>query len=360
MAEKDYYKILNVNSNASKEEIRSAYKKLAKQYHPDINKSPGATEKFKEINEAASVLGDDSKRKQYDQFGSDFEKKYHQDFSRDFSGMDFEDIDFGDLFGMFFGGGGSGKSRRSHGRDMRYNMNITLKEAAFGVKKKIHLQKSESCSECRGRGGEDFETCNDCNGKGVKKVTQRTPFGIFQSSVTCKRCDGRGEIIRNVCSECDGEGVLHKEKTLEVDIPPGVDTGAQLIFKGEGEAVKNGISGDLYVVITVEKHDYFEREEDDLILEMPISVGQAILGDTIEVPTLDGKVDLKIPKATQPETILRLKGKGIKHLNHSGTGDQLVKIKIQIPEKISKKQEELIREFISIEKPKNIFEKLFK
>lgn len=358
---KDYYKILGVDKNASKEEIKSAYKRLAKRYHPDVNKSPDAAEKFKEINEAASVLGDDSKRRQYDQFGSDFERRYHQNFSRDFSGFDFEDMDFGDLFEMFFGRGQSGRTRRSRGRDMRYDLEITLNEAATGVKKEIKLEKTETCPSCKGRGGDDFETCNECNGRGVKKLTQRTPFGIFQSSVTCNKCSGRGEIIKNVCSECDGEGVLHKKKKLEVAIPAGVDTGAQLRLKGEGEAVKNGESGDLYVVISVAPHEFFEREDDDIILELPITVGQAILGDTIEVPTLDGKVDLKIPSGTQPDTILRLRGKGVKHLNHPGSGDQLVRVKVHIPEKLSKKQEELIREFSSIEKkPKTIFEKLFR
>ncbi|MGV8150216.1 MAG: molecular chaperone DnaJ [Candidatus Woesearchaeota archaeon] len=362
-SEKDYYKILGVGKNASKEEIKLAYKKLAKEFHPDVNKDPSATEKFKEISEAASVLGDDTKRKQYDQFGSDFERKYHQDFSRDFRGADFEDMDFGDLFEMFFGGNGAGgsRSRRQRGRDLRYDVEISLEDAAKGIKKTVTLEKPETCPECKGHGGDDFETCNECNGKGIKRVTQRTPFGVFQSQVTCKKCEGRGEIIKNICSECDGEGIVHKQKKLEINIPAGVDNGAQLRLKGEGEAVKNGQTGDLYVIIHVEKHDYFEREDDDILLDIPITIGQAILGDSIEVPTLDGKVELKIPKGTQPETVLRLRGKGIKHLNHPGSGDQLIKVKIHIPEKLTKKQEELIHEFASIDKkPKNIFEKLFK
>jgi len=362
MAEKDYYKILGVKKNASKEEIKSAYKKLAKQYHPDVNKDSGATEKFKEISEAASVLGDDTKRTQYDQFGSDFERKYHQDFSRNFSGSDFEDMDFGDMFEMFFGGGFSqGRSRRSSGRDMRYDMDITLEEVAEGVKKTISVEKQENCKQCEGRGGDDFETCNECGGKGIKKVTQRTPFGIFQSSVTCKKCDGRGEIITNVCSECEGEGIIHKEKKLEVNIPAGVDSGAQLRLKGEGEAVKNGTPGDLYIIIDVKKHKYFDREGDDILLDVPITITQAILGDTIEVPTLKSKVDLKIPKGTQPDTIFRLKGKGISHLNHIGTGDELIKVQVHVPEKLTKRQEEIIREFGELsEKPKSFLGKIFK
>lgn len=362
--EKDYYKILGVGKNASKEEIKSAYKKLAKQYHPDINKDPSATEKFKEINEAASVLGDDTKRAQYEQYGSDFERKYHQNFNQQYSGFDFEDMDFGDVFEMFFGGGFSGSSssghRRTRGRDLRYDVDITLEEAAKGIKKSITIEKPERCEDCNGKGGEDYDKCSDCNGLGIKRVRQQTPFGIFESRVTCKKCQGQGEIIKNLCTTCKGKGITHKKKTLEITIPAGVDSGSQLRLKEEGEAVKGGTTGDLYIFIDVKKHKYFEREEDDITLEVPISVTQAILGDSIEVPTLEGKATLKIPKGTQPETTLRMKNMGIPHLNHPGNGDQLVKIKIEIPEKITKKQEDLIKEFDKeFGKKKNIFEKLF-
>jgi molecular chaperone DnaJ len=365
MADKDYYKILGIDKNASKEEVKSAYKKLAKQYHPDVNKDPNATEKFKEINEAASVLGDDQKRQQYDTYGSDFERKYHQNFNQQFSGFDFEDMDFGDLFEMFFGGGfnsggGSRGHRRSRGRDLRYDLEVTLEEAARGVKKSIELEKPELCEDCNGRGGDDYEKCNECNGQGIKRVRQQTPFGIFESRVTCKKCQGHGEVIKNTCSTCKGRGIIHKEKTLEVNIPAGIDSGAQLRLREEGEAVKGGTTGDLYVFIDVKKHRYFEREDDDIILEISISVTQAILGDEVEVPTLDGKAMLKIPRGTQPETILRMKGKGIQHLNHHGTGDQLVKIKVEIPEKLTKKQEELVKEFDKeLGKKKNFLEKIF-
>jgi molecular chaperone DnaJ len=361
--EKDYYKILGVSKNASKDEIKSAYKKLAKQYHPDVNRETGASEKFKEINEAASVLGDDQKRQQYDAYGSDFERKYHQNFNQQFSGFDFEDMDFGDLFEMFFSGGfnSSGKGhRRSRGRDLRYDIDITLEEAGKGVKKSITIEKPEICKDCNGKGGDDYDRCNDCDGKGIKRVRQQTPFGIFESRVTCKKCQGHGEIIKNSCSTCKGKGVTHKKKTLEVNIPPGVDSGAQLRLKEEGEAVKGGTTGDLYVLIDVKKHKYFEREDDDILLELPISVTQAILGDEIEVPTLEGKAVLKIPKGTQPETIFRMKNKGIQHLNHPGSGDQLVKVKVEIPDKLSKKQEELIKEFDKESgKKKSFIEKIF-
>ncbi len=347
MAEKDYYKVLGVSKNATKEEIKAAYKKLAKEFHPDVNKAPDATEKFKEINEAASVLADDQKRQQYDTYGSDFEKRYHQNFNQQYSNFDFEDMDFGDIFEMFFGGSGFGSmhARRHRGSDLRYDVEITLEDVARGVKKSIALEKPAACDACEGRGGDDFETCKDCNGKGVKRVTQRTPFGVFASTVACKRCEGRGEIIKNVCSECDGRGVLRSKKTLEIDIPAGITDGAQLRLKHEGEAVKNGESGDLYIFISVKEHKYFERDNDDIVLDAHINFTQAILGDEIEVPTLEGKAILKIPSGTQPETVLRMKGKGIKHLHSHGTGDELVRIKVQIPEKLTRPQEHLIKEF---------------
>ena len=361
MADKDYYRILGVQRNATKEDIKTAYKRLAKKYHPDVNKDADATEKFKEINEAASVLGDDNKRAQYDTYGTDFEKQYHQNFRQDFSGFDFDDMDFGDIFEMFFGGSyAQGRNRSSRGRDMRYDMQISLEEAAKGIKRTILVEKPEFCSECDGRGGDDYEVCNDCNGKGIKRVTQRTPFGIFQSTVTCKRCEGKGEIVKNICDECTGRGILVKKRNLEVTIPAGVDSGAQLRLKGEGEAVKGGTKGDLYIFIDVKKHKYFDREEDDILLEMPIGVTQAILGDEIEVPTLEGRANLKIPKGTQPDTVFRMKGKGITHLNHHGVGDQLVKVRIEIPQKLTKKQEDIIKEFQKESgKPKNIFDKFF-
>ncbi|MGV8172524.1 MAG: molecular chaperone DnaJ [Candidatus Woesearchaeota archaeon] len=362
MADKDYYKILGIDKNASKEEVKSAYKKLAKQYHPDVNKAADATEKFKEINEAASVLGDDQKRQQYDTYGSDFERKYHQNFNQQFSGFDFEDMDFGDLFEMFFSGGfNSNQShRRNRGRDLRYDLEITLEEAANGVKKSITLEKPELCKDCNGRGGDDYERCNDCDGKGIKRVRQQTPFGIFESRITCKRCQGHGEIIKNTCSSCKGKGTINRKKILDVDIPAGVDSGSQLRLKEEGEAVKGGTTGDLYVFIDVKKHKYFEREDDDIILEIPISVTQAILGDEVEVPTLNGKAMLKIPKGTQPETTFRMKNKGIQHLNHPGSGDQLVKVRIEIPEKLTRRQEELIKEFEKESgKKKSILDKIF-
>jgi len=364
MPDKDYYKILGISKTASKEEVKSAYKKLAKQFHPDVNKDADATEKFKEINEAASVLGDDTKRQQYDQYGPDFERKYHQNFNQQYSGFDFEDMDFGDVFEMFFGGGfgaSSGGSRKSRGRDLRYDMEITLEETATGIKKSITVEKPELCEDCEGRGGEDYEKCNDCGGQGVKRVRQQTPFGIFESRITCKKCQGHGEIIKNTCSTCKGKGVLHKKKTIEVNIPAGVDSGAQLRLREEGEAVKNGTTGDLYVFIDVRKHKYFEREDDDILLEISITVTQAILGDEVEVPTLEGKAMLKIPKGTQPETTFRMKNKGIQHLNHPGGGDQLVKVKVEIPERLTKRQEELMKEFEKESgKKKGILDKLFR
>jgi molecular chaperone DnaJ len=223
------------------------------------------------------------------------------------------------------------------------------------------LEKPELCEDCNGRGGEDYEKCNECNGQGIKKVTQRTPFGVFASTITCKKCQGHGEIIKNTCQTCKGRGVVHKRKTLEVSIPAGVDSGAQLRLREEGEAVKNGTTGDLYIFINVETHKYFAREGDDILLDVPITITQAILGDEIEVPTLEDKAMLKIPKGTQPETILRMKGKGVEHLNRHGVGDELITIKVEIPEKLTRKQEELIKEFDKESgKRKSFFDKLFK
>src|SRR4030042_2057902 len=314
MAEKDYYKILGVSKNASKEEIKKAYKKLAKQYHPDLNKSSDATEKFKEINEAASVLGDDDKRKQYDQFGADA-FKYGTGAGPgaggfgargfDFSGFDFSDLgfdrfDFDSIFDTFFSGGGfggrvrrgrSGFQRAGHGgRDLGYELSITLEEAAHGIKKKIRVTKNDVCEECDGKGG--------------------------------------------------------KNRTIEMEIPAGIMDNAQLRVSGEGEAGFRGSNpGDLYLTIHVEPHEVFERQEDDLVLTQGITFSQAALGGKVKVPTIDGEAVLKIPPGTQPDTVLKMSGKGVKHLHGYGRGDQLVKINIEVPRHLSRHQEKLLKDF---------------
>ena len=361
---KDYYKILGVEKNASKEEIKKAYKRLAKKYHPDLNKESGSEEKFKEINEAASVLGDDEKRKQYDTYGSDAFKYAGAggpgagfggfDFSGfDFSDFGFDRFDFDSIFDTFFSGGfgragrgGFRRARTSSGRDLAYELSISLEEAAKGVNKKIKVTKNYVCEECEGKGGSGATTCPDCNGSGMHRETRRTAFGLFQSSTTCRTCNGTGEVFRQACKECEGAGRVRKTKTIEVDIPAGIMDGAKLRVAGEGEAGYRGANpGDLYLLIHVEPHDLFERHGDDLLSEQDITFFQAAMGDKIKVPTLDGEATLKIPAGTQPGTVLKMGGKGVKHLHGFGRGDQLVKINIEIPKHLSRKQEKLLREF---------------
>ncbi|MBN1155978.1 molecular chaperone DnaJ [Candidatus Woesearchaeota archaeon] len=373
MAEKDYYKILGVEKNATKDEIKSAYKRLAKKYHPDVSKEAGAAEKFKEINEAAAVLGDDKKREQYDHYGTSAQQ-FGYDFSgQNFGGFGFEDFanfDFDDIFDRFFGGGFSGFSSRqsrrgsSRGSDLRYDMQITLEEASTGVTKHIVIPKKDTCPKCNGTGAEDEDDvaeCSECRGSGQMRQTRRTPFGIFSTVTTCSNCNGSGEVIKHKCKECNGKGVVSVERKLSIDIPRGIEDGTSLRVAGQGEAgEKNGRTGDLYVVVRIKPHEYFERRGDDIYLEIPISLVQAMLGDEVEIPTIDGKAKLKIPAGTQPETTFRMRGKGIHGMRGFGSGDQLVKVKVQIPERLNKEQKELIEKFakISPDKEKSFFSKL--
>ncbi|MEM4260170.1 MAG: molecular chaperone DnaJ [Candidatus Woesearchaeota archaeon] len=366
---KDYYEILGVKRNASKEEIKTAYKNLAKKYHPDINKSDNAQEKFKEINEAASVLLDENKRQQYDQYGSDFLKRGGATYS-DYAGFESSGFsDFEDIFENFFGGSfenfGFGekrsRNRKARGRDLRYDLEIDLEDVAFGTKKEINITKTEKCDQCDGKGGKQFEPCDNCEGHGQIRQTRRTPFGLFQTTTMCNKCKGSGQIPKKKCEICGGDGVVEKSKKLIINIPAGVEEGTQLRVAGEGEAVKNGINGDLYVFITVKKHSDFERQGDDIIIKLPISFVDAALGAEIDVPTLKGKAKLTIPRGTQSETIFRMKGKGIPHLRSYGTGDQLVKVTIEVPKHLTKKQIELLKEFDEEDKKeKGIFERVKK
>ncbi len=352
---KNYYKLLGVEKGATKAEIKKAYKKLAMKYHPDRaseEKKKEYEEKFKEISEAASVLGDDKKKAQYDRFGS-------AGFSGGAGGhqaYDFSDImsqfrggnfgNFEDIFEHLFGGGGASRGRgrrQKRGSDLLYELSINLEEASTGVKKTIVVQKLEHCGDCKGRGGKDFQVCSHCSGSGYVKKTQRTPFGIFQQNAPCHYCHARGEVANASCDTCLGEGFERKKKKIDVSIPAGVDSGMRLRLQNEGEAgAEGGPYGDLFVEVHVTKHKYFVRKEDDLHITVPISFSQAVLGDEIEVPTIYGKAMLKIPKGTDSETIFRMKGQGIPHLRGSGKGDQMVKVAIQIPKKLSKKQKELI------------------
>lgn len=355
---KDYYQILGVEKGASKEEIKKAYKRLAKKYHPDINKESGSEDKFKEINEAASVLGDDKKREHYDRFGTTADNAGSG--AGGFGGFDFRDFSgfggggdiFGDIFDQFFGGSMGGRSRRGRARrgsDLRYDMEITLEDAAFGTKKTIIIPRLETCSHCKGSGAEsesDIRTCSSCNGAGAVKQTRQTPFGIFATTTTCPTCNGAGKEIRRRCSACHGEGRIEKQRKIEVDIPKGVDNGTNLRVTGEGEAGEKGApAGDLYVVIHVREHEFFKRMDSDINCEIPISFVQAALGDTITIPTLTGKADLKIPANTQTDTIFRMRGKGIPSLHGYGNGDQNVRVVVQTPKKLSKKQKEALEMF---------------
>lgn len=366
---KDYYKILGVGKGAAREEIKKAYKKLAKKYHPDLNKSPEAEQKFKELSEAAAVLSDDKKRAQYDQFGDADAFKQASGFEG-FQGFDFSDImskfrfgsfgaDFDDIFEQLFSGS-TRKRYQKRGNDLQYELEITLEEAYRGTEKSIFLNKLEYCPECHGKGGENFQTCSHCSGSGYLKKTSRTPFGFFQQSSPCHYCQGEGEVPNQACSHCRGEGLIRRKKQIEITVPAGVDSGTRLRAAGEGEAGENGgPAGDLYVLLSLKPHKFFKRMGNDAHLTVPISFTQACLGDEIEIPTLDGKAKLKIPAGTHSETIFRMKGEGIPYLNHAGSGDQMVKVTIRVPDNLSKKQRELIRQLNEEEPSQGFFNKFF-
>lgn len=362
---KDYYAILGVSKDASREEIKKAYKKLAKKYHPDVNKEPEAEQKFKDVNEAAAVLGDEEKRRQYDSVGHDAFTQGARS-GGGFSGFDFSgfgaDMDFGDIFESFFGGGfGDMFGRRRRGADLRYDLDLTLKEAAEGVSKSIRVRKKSTCGACGGTGGEKTEQCGTCRGQGRVRQMQRTPFGVFQTTTACPECRGQGIRIVTPCGQCGGDGVVVETRELNVDIPAGVEEGSRLRVPGEGEAGPRG-NGDLYVFISVKQHPLFERQGRDLLLEAPITFFQAVFGDEIQVPTLDGKAKLKIPAGTQSGTTFRLRGKGIPSLHGGGRGDELVTVQVETPKKLTKKQREALERasdaFGDKRPSKGLFEKL--
>ena len=351
--QKDYYEILGVDKDASQKEIKKAYRKLAKKYHPDMNKDdPDTSEKFKEISEAYEILSDPDKRKRYDRYG-------HSGINdNDFNFDDFAQGGFGgfeDIFDMFFGGrSGRGSRRRGprKGSDLQYRMEITFEEAAFGAEKEITIPRTENCETCDGSGakpGTDVKTCPKCDGSGQMRVSQRTPFGQFTQTKTCDRCGGSGKIVQTPCPDCNGSGKQRRHRNLTVNIPAGVQDGNRLRMAGEGEAgEKNAPSGDLYIIINVKNHEIFERRGDDIYCEVPINFVQATLGDEIKVPTLDGKVKFTIPEGTQPGTTFRLKDKGIPHLNGSGRGNEYIKTKVLIPKHLNDEQKDLLKEFAEL------------
>lgn len=372
---RDYYEILGVDKKASVDDIKSAYRKLAMQYHPDKNKSPGAEDKFKEISESYAVLSDQNKRQQYDQFGhAGIDGRYSQEDI--FKGVDFEDLfrDFGGggsgrgrggIFDIIFGSGGQREGPR-RGSDILYELSINLEDAAFGKAVELEVPRTETCDTCHGSGakpGTSPKKCSSCQGSGQVNRTQNTPFGRFVTASTCGTCRGAGTIIDSPCSTCHGSGNVQRRRKIEVKIPPGVDTGSRLRVTGEGEAgEKGGPTGDLYVEMNVRPHNIFTRNENDIVMEATISFTQAALGDDIIVPTLDGKAEMKIPSGTQNGNVFRLKGKGIPSLYNSGKGDELVRVKVVVPTKLTDRQKELLREFAQISgektKSKSIFDKV--
>lgn len=346
---RDYYEVLGVGKNASEDEIKKAYRKLARQYHPDVNKAADAEEKFKEVKEAYDVLSDTQKRATYDQYGH---IDPNQGMGGGFGGADFGG--FGDIFDMFFGGGGRrDPNAPQRGNDLQYTMTIEFKEAVFGKETDIKIPRTESCDTCFGTGakpGTKPETCSTCRGTGQQEVVQNTPFGRMVNRRSCSTCGGTGKIIKERCTTCHGAGKVKKQRTIHVKIPAGVDDGAQLRMSGEGESgLRGGPPGDLYIVFRVKPHDFFDREGDDIYCEVPLTFAQAALGDEIEIPTLTEKVKLKIPAGTQTGTYFRLKGKGVPRLRGIGQGDQHVKVVIVTPTKLSEEQKELLRQFAGLD-----------
>ena len=376
---RDYYEILGVERSASEEEIKKAYKKKVKMYHPDLN--PGdktAEEKMKEVNEAYEVLSNADKKAQYDQFGHSGMNGgpgggYSGGFGGDYGGFG---GDFGDIFDMFFGGGGRRDSQSGprKGADLRYDMSITFEEACFGVDKEFEINRMEECDTCHGSGAEPGShpaTCPDCGGTGRTNVVQSTPFGQFQQVRTCSRCAGKGKIIDQPCHTCNGSGQVKKKRKLKIHVPGGVDTGSRLRMQGEGERGRQGgAPGDLYIYITVRPHKTFKRDGDDVLLDFNISFVQAALGCETQVPTLDGMVKFSIPEGTQTGTVFRLRGKGFPNVRGFGRGDEHVRVQVTTPTKLTEAQKELLREFersqggktdnLGVpEKKKGIFSKLF-
>lgn len=351
MSKRDYYEVLGVSKNANEAELKKAYRKLARQYHPDVNpNNPDAEANFKEVNEAFEVLGNTEKRAQYDQFGHAGVGNGGFQGGGGFEGANFGG--FGDLFDMFFGGGGGmgGHPRGPQkGSDLRYDMEISFAEAAFGFETEIDIPRTEECTTCHGSGaapGTHPVTCSKCRGTGQIQVQQNTAFGRFVNVRPCDQCHGEGKIVDTPCKECKGQGRVRKYRKMKVKIPAGVDNGSRLRISHEGEAgMRGGPPGDLYVYIHVKPHEIFERQEHDVICELPISFVQAALGADILVPTLDGKVELKIPEGTQSGTSFRMKGYGIPRLRGSGRGDQHVRVKVITPKKLTDRQKELLTEF---------------
>lgn len=351
MEKRDYYEILGVSKTATDAEIKSAFRKLAKKYHPDVSKEKDAAEKFKECQEAYAVLSDPAKRKQYDQFG-------HAAFSGGGSGAGFSNFDFGDMSDIFedlFGGLGgfggfsgftSSGSRRSStyrkGNDVLYRMTIDFEDAVYGTKKDLKLDVTDTCSECSGKGGFNASTCSTCRGSGTITSEQRTMFGSFLTKTTCPDCHGTGTSFEKKCNACHGNGTIKKNKTITITIPAGVDTDNRLRVAGKGEAGTNGGNpGDLYVEFTVKDHEFYQRQDDDIYIDLPLTISEAVLGCKKDIPTLYGQVTLSIPAGTQSNDKLRLRSKGVENVSSKRKGDMYIIAKVITPEKLTRDQKKL-------------------
>lgn len=341
-ARRDFYEILGVPRNASQTEIKRTYRRLARQYHPDVNKSPDAEARFKEINEAYQALNDSQKRANYDRFG-------RADVGG-FGNMDFGFGGLSDIFQDFFGFGmrpRGPRTRAQRGSDLRYDLRLEFEEAVFGCEKEIEVSRLDTCPRCNGTGAEpgtEPMRCPDCSGTGEVRHVRQSLFGSFVSMTTCPRCRGEGEVVVTSCGECRGNRRVRVTKTIEVTIPAGVDSGLRLRLDGEGEAgLWGGPPGNLYVHLSVKKHRYFKRQDSNILLELPINIAQAALGDEVEVPTLEGRITLTIPAGTQTGETFRLKNRGIPHLRGDGRGDQLVAVYVVIPTNLTEKQQELLK-----------------
>ena len=374
MAEKrDYYEVLGIQKGASEDEIKRAYKKLARKYHPDMN--PGdkeAEEKFKEVNEANEVLSDPEKKARYDQFGfAGVDPNYGAGAGGGAYGGGFDFGDLGDIFGSFFGGGFGGQRRNPNapqrGESIRASVSISFTEAAFGCEKSVTIERSEQCPTCKGSGcapGTTPEICPDCHGSGTVQTRRQTPMGVFASNGPCRKCGGTGRLIHQPCSDCRGSGAVRKRRTIKVNISAGIDHGQTISLRGQGGAGKNGgPAGDLLITVMVQPHEIFRRDGVDVFCEAPITFTQAVLGAELEIPTIDGKVKYSIPEGTQTGTVFRLKGKGVPVLNGRGRGDQYVTVVIETPRSLNKEQKEALRRFSetlgenNYEKRKSFFKK---
>lgn len=369
MADKrDYYEVLGVSKDASADDLKRAYRKLAKQYHPDMNPGDKTAEaKFKEVNEAYEVLNDPAKRQRYDQFGHAGIDPSYGAGGGGFGGAGgFGGFDVGDIFESFFGGGfggfgGSNRTRNPNapirGNDINVTIGLSFMEAAKGCKQKIQIQRLEQCETCGGTGakkGTSPETCSECGGTGQVKVQQRTPIGIIQTTRTCTRCNGKGKVIKEPCSSCRGMGRVRHSRTLEVSIPVGIDDGQTFMLRGQGDqGINGGPAGDVNIMVTLRPDELFERDGFDVWCDIPITFSQAVLGDEITVPTIDGKVKYEVPEGTQSGTVFRLRNKGIQYVNGRGRGDQYVKVNIEVPRNLSSKQKDVLKDFEKLSSDKN-------